>query len=241
MSLATESLALRVSAEQISQAVTPGNGRPTRLAEPETLQLLLAALTDGLSRENAAREAGIAPKTFFNWMKQADAGNEPAMAFLQAVEKAEASVERRCTRNVLKASESPQFWAAGMTYLERRWPDRWGRRQDDASTPKVIVQIGARDSDVQVQIQTTFASQDATVSTGFHSLTGHVASDNQSYVTPSASMPAVIDVPDRAVTAGDPPGGPSRGGPLLGAQEDFSSKGRSGKRAGGKKKGATHG
>jgi len=69
-------------------------------------------------------------------------------------EEAEADVERRAVRNTLKAGEKDAFWAANMTFLERRYPERWGRRQDDASVPKVIVQIGARDSDVQVNVIT---------------------------------------------------------------------------------------
>jgi hypothetical protein len=53
---------------------------------------------------------------------------------------------------VRKAGELPQFWAAEMTYLERRFPEKWGRRQDSQDGPKVVVQIGVRDSDVRVQI-----------------------------------------------------------------------------------------
>lgn len=53
---------------------------------------------------------------------------------------------------VREAGKDPRFWAASMTYLERRHPERWARRQDSNDGPKVIVQIGVRDSDVQVQI-----------------------------------------------------------------------------------------
>jgi hypothetical protein len=229
MSLAAESLALRVQAEHISDAVLPGIGRPSRLLEPDTLHLVLAALADGVSRENAARQADIAPKTFFNWLKQAEAGNEAAMAFLQAVEKAEASVEQRCTRNVLKASELPQFWAAGMTYLERRWPDRWGRRQDDQSVPKVIVQIGARDVDVQIAVSpSTFAPQDA-LSTPANLLThsAYASSScliNGDYVTQPAEPAAT---PDQAQPARDPSEGPTPGGAYQSVGRAVQGKGRS--------------
>lgn len=241
MSLAIESLALRAQAEQIAAQVLPNGGRAYTIADPDTVQTLLAALRDGNYRETACKVAGISKVTFYAALKRAETGDEAAQAFLNAVEKAEAEAENETVCNVRSASKLPQFWAAGMTYLERKHPDRWGRRQDDQSVPKVVVQIGARDSDVQVQINTTFASQDATVSTGFHSLTGDVVSDNQSYVTPSTSMPAVIDVPDQAATARDPAEGPSRGGPLLGVDGGVSGKGVSRKRAGGKKKGATNG
>ena len=39
-----------------------------------------------------------------------------------------------------------------MTYLERRYPEKWGRGTDSDTGPKVIVQIGVRDLDVRVQI-----------------------------------------------------------------------------------------
>ncbi len=64
-------------------------------------------------------------------------------------------------RNVRKASQLPQFWAAGMTVLERKFPDKWGRRPEDSSTPRIVVQIGVKDGDVQVQLgpQTAVTTQ----------------------------------------------------------------------------------
>jgi hypothetical protein len=39
-----------------------------------------------------------------------------------------------------------------MTYLERKHPDRWVRRQDDQSVPKVVVQIGVQESDIRLNV-----------------------------------------------------------------------------------------
>jgi hypothetical protein len=44
----------------------------------------------------------------------------------------------------------PQYWPAIATFLERKAPERWGKRNDDSNTPKVIVQIGIRDADVTI-------------------------------------------------------------------------------------------
>lgn len=149
-------------AEQIADAYTPQSyGKPSLLEDPDKVQLLLAALQDGNYRETACRVAGIAKATFYNILKRAEQGEEGAKLFVDAVEKAEALAESATVHNVREASKLPQFWAAGMTWLERKSPDKWGRRQDDASTPKVIVQIGVKDGDVQVQIAPsppTFAS-----------------------------------------------------------------------------------
>ncbi len=153
---ALDSLSLRVQAESIADAYLlqgPRPGHPSVLQEPEKVQLLLASLTDGNYRETACRMAGIAKQTFYNWAKRAEAGDEGAIALMDAVEKAEAAAESETVRNVRNASKLPQFWAAGMTWLERKSPEKWGRRPEDSSAPKVIVQVGGNASDVKVLIQ----------------------------------------------------------------------------------------
>jgi hypothetical protein len=107
-------------------------------------------LADGNYRDTACQVADISKVTFYATLKRADAGEPAAIAFVNAVQKAEAWAESETVRNVRNASKLPQFWAAGMTWLERKSPDKWGRRQDDSSAPKVIVQIGIKDSDVSI-------------------------------------------------------------------------------------------
>lgn len=152
MPQALDSLTLKVQAEQIADIYSREThiGAPSSLGDPDTVQQLLAAVADGNYRETACRLAGISKVTFYNWLKRAEQGDEAAQAFVNALEKAEAAAESETVRNVRNASKLPQFWAAGMTWLERKSPDKWGRRQDDQNTPKVIVQIGIRDSDVTV-------------------------------------------------------------------------------------------
>ena len=149
----TESLTLRAHAERVASHVEPSRiGRPPLEADPEIVNIILAAVADGNYRETACRLAGISKQALYNILKRADRGDAAAMAFVDALEKAEAMSEATIVKNVRKASESPQFWAAGMTLLERKSPDRWGRRQDDSSAPRVVVQIGARDSDISVSV-----------------------------------------------------------------------------------------
>src|SRR3990167_8796433 len=150
---ALTSATLRVQAEHIAaKAAEPHIGHPSHLENPDILQLLLAAVSDGVSYESACKSAGIAPRTIYNWKTRAEAGYERAILFVQALEKTEADVERKAVRNTLKAGEKEAFWAANMTYLERRYPERWGRRQDEGSTPKVIVQLGVSADRVQVNV-----------------------------------------------------------------------------------------
>lgn len=135
-------------------------GAPSKLADPDTVQTFLATIADGNYRETACKLAGINRSTLKRWLDAAEAGDARAIAFRNALEKAEAQAESETVCNVRNASKLPQFWAAGMTWLERKSPDRWGRRQDDSSVPKVVVQIGARDSDVTVNVlsPSTFAT-----------------------------------------------------------------------------------
>jgi len=102
--------------------------------------------------ETAAELAGVAKSTVYNWMKRGEAGEAPYAAFMHAVKRASARAEAKAVANVRRAGLDDRFWAAEMTYLERRHPEKWGRRQESNDGPKVIVQIGARDADVQVQV-----------------------------------------------------------------------------------------
>ncbi len=150
--LASASLSLRVQAEQIADSYLPNGGRPSIIANPDTVQVFLAAIADGNYRETACRLAGISKQAFYNTLKRAEAGEHSAMVFVDALEKAEATAENDLVRNVKAASKLPQFWAAGMTLLERKSPEKWGRRQDSNDSPRVLVQIGVSSGDVQVRI-----------------------------------------------------------------------------------------
>ena len=128
------------------------NGRELTLfeAEPERVGRLFDELITGNYRETAARLAGITDRSIRSWMQKAEEGDPRYQAFANVVQVAEAHAESSAVRNVRAAGKSPQFWTVKMTYLERRHPERCGRRQDDTNTPKVIVQIGIKDSDVQI-------------------------------------------------------------------------------------------
>jgi hypothetical protein len=71
---------------------------------------------------------------------------------------AEAIAESDSVRDVRAAGNDPRLWPAATTYLERRHPEKWVRRTENDNGPKIIVQIGARDSDVQVQLVTVSAA-----------------------------------------------------------------------------------
>lgn len=122
------------------------NGRELMLfeAEPEKVGRLVDYLVQGLYRETAATLAGVTSRSVRGWMERAEAGDVRCQPFATVVKIAEALAEASAVKAVRAAGKLPQFWAAEMTYLERRHPDRWGRRQEAADGPRVIVMIGAK-------------------------------------------------------------------------------------------------
>lgn len=141
-------------ATDIAAAYTPQQvGNPSRIGEPDLVQAFLESVAEGNYIETAAEHAGLSKVTVYNWKKRGEDGEEPYAAFVNAMKRAEAHAEREAVKNVRRAGLDNRFWAAEMTFLERRHPERWARRSEGTDGPKVVVQIGVRDSDVQVSIQ----------------------------------------------------------------------------------------
>lgn len=232
--LATESLTLRVQAEQIAQSYLDSSriGRPNNLAEPDKIQTFLASIRDGNYRETACKASGLSKGSLYRLLEQADHGDEAAQAFRHALEKAEGDAESETVRNVRQASKLPQFWAAGMTYLERKHPERWGKRQDDASTPKVMVQIGTGVTDITVNVLSVQAHDNANSLMQHEMSSNELVNHNGPYQTLSQddSIPAL----EGELGAGSV-GGPSREAGATVARKRMT--GQSARRGAGKKKG----
>lgn len=107
-------------------------GRPTKCT-PETQTVILNALERGNYAVTAARLAGIDEATYYNWVKAAGEGREPYAAFLKSVKEAESKAEDDALKRVQLGATGTEWnpgphWTSAMTFLERRWPDRWGKR-----------------------------------------------------------------------------------------------------------------
>lgn len=129
-------------------------GRPTKFSE-ETCKLILQGVLNGLSKEEAARFAGIHYDTFRRWEIKADRERSGLWHdFFEDVKKARAQLHADClasihkarrggdkveeVREVMKHGEvverttirrvlGPQ-WQAAAWILERDCPERWARR-----------------------------------------------------------------------------------------------------------------
>jgi hypothetical protein len=110
-------------------------GRPTKYNE-DRAKAITTALTAGNTRKASAAYAGVTDTTLQNWLK----GN---LAFLAAVQKAEAEAEVRHVANIAKASADGN-WTASAWWLERRRHDEWGRKDRVTIDLRVLVdQIAA--------------------------------------------------------------------------------------------------
>ncbi len=105
-------------------------GRGTKLT-PLVQQQILSALTAGNYAKIAAGYAGVGESTYYEWKERGEqdkaAGRRtPFAEFAESVKKAENDAEVRAVSLIHQAM--PGDWQAAMTYLERKFPERWGRR-----------------------------------------------------------------------------------------------------------------
>ncbi len=100
-------------------------GKSKSKLTPELQEKILLHLRVGAYVETAAACAGIHKDTFYEWMKKGARGQQPYVAFAQAVNKAVAESESRDLATILKAAQSQ--WQAAAWRLERRFPEKYGR------------------------------------------------------------------------------------------------------------------
>lgn len=110
-------------------------GRPEKLT-PELQQKIVDAIRMGAYIETAAAYAGINKSTLYDWMRRgARAKSGKYKEFSNAIEKALAESEMRDLAVIAKASQ--ENWQAAAWRLERKFPDRWGRRKAKSEIAKI--------------------------------------------------------------------------------------------------------
>jgi hypothetical protein len=113
-------------------------GRPTKLT-PDIHRAIVTALEAGNYQDDSAAYAGVSTSALYNWMargraerERVEAGEKPRKAeaifveFVDAVESARAKAAVRHVANIAKAANEGA-WQASAWYLERSYPQKWGR------------------------------------------------------------------------------------------------------------------
>lgn len=101
-------------------------GRPRSEMDDATCEMIVRCVSLGFSPNRAAQAAGVKPST----MRSRIARDE---GFASAVEKAGAGAEMDLLARIIGHSE--RAWVAAAWILERRWPERWARRDRDGQRP----------------------------------------------------------------------------------------------------------
>lgn len=119
------------------------SGRPTKLT-PEIQAKIVEALRAGNYIETAAAYAGINKTTLYDWLKRgARDKSGPYHTFSNAVEKAMADAEMRDV--LLIANAAKENWQAAAWRLERKYPDKWGRKDRISAQVEHSGEITTRD------------------------------------------------------------------------------------------------
>jgi hypothetical protein len=111
-------------------AVKPGSthgrpGRPRKLADPQRRETLLNALEAGHTRKSACAHAGLSEDAFARY-------RAAYPDFADDVLQAEAKASIHCVEQILEAGE--KHWRALAWWLERRFPEEWGRKSRTIQT-----------------------------------------------------------------------------------------------------------
>ena len=102
--------------------------RPTKL-NAKRAQQICDYVAQGHTREVAAQACGIVSTTLYRWMKRGERQPDgPYGEFCRALKRADLEVELACLRQIKEAAQNGDWRAAAWT-LERRYPEKWGRRR----------------------------------------------------------------------------------------------------------------
>lgn len=112
-------------------------GRRTKLT-PELIEQAAKLISQGNYAQTVFQMLGIPESTWYGWLQRGRESERRNVysEFSEAVKKAEAAAELRAVSGIVAAGR--RNWTAFAWYLERKYPDRWGRRdkiQQEISGP----------------------------------------------------------------------------------------------------------
>lgn len=103
-------------------------GRKLKLT-PELIKEAENLIKLGNYTEVVCQYLGIHRSTWYKWMQEGENANSGLKKeFFDTIKSAEAHAEIRNIKNI-QTSASEGNWHASAWYLERKFPDRWGRKE----------------------------------------------------------------------------------------------------------------
>lgn len=112
---------------------------------PKRVANLLKAIESGLPYETACKLSNINPMNFYNWRKWGEEARKKGVEniyskFLDKFEKAEAKAEARALIEIQNAGRKGS-WQAWAWFLERRYPDRYGKQVKQVDDNKLDIEF----------------------------------------------------------------------------------------------------
>ena len=128
--------------------MTRAGGRPPKLT-PKIQARICQLIRDRVPEITAALSAGVSERAYFYWKEWGEEGkSEQYVQFLQAVKKALADAEIACINQVAAAAQDTEDrrgqWQAAAWMLERRWPERWARREMISQEVRRVDEAGGK-------------------------------------------------------------------------------------------------
>ena len=108
-------------------------GRPTKLTSELTAEIV-KYIRLGSYIEVACQAVGITKETYYDWLTKAEAGSKAHQQFSYAIKKAQAEAELRLLADIEANGDQ---WQRQAWKLERRFNDRWGRKDKIDATVTV--------------------------------------------------------------------------------------------------------
>lgn len=106
-----------------------GRGRPSKLT-PELQERILQLIRKGNYIEVACAAVGIDKSTYYKWLQRGQqAKSGKYFDFFIAAKKAEREAETAFLDRIREAAFKDKDWKAAAWYLERKYPERWGRKE----------------------------------------------------------------------------------------------------------------
>jgi hypothetical protein len=141
--------------------------RPTKLTK-EVQDRILQAVQAGNYLDTAAQFAGIDGSTMRRWLQkgEGEGAAEPYRTFHTALKSARASAEVRSVA-LIQTAASNGTWQAAAWYLERSYPDRWGRtRVEVTGADNAPIRVDVDSEALEAKVRALAAKQASTAKKG---------------------------------------------------------------------------
>jgi len=124
--------------------------------DPKAAQDIVAAMRMGVTFETAALAAGVRKQTYYNWRRRAKRSDAPPelKKWAEDIRAALARGEIFNVQNIHKAADKG-VWQASAWLLERRMPEKYGRREHvehsggvDGMPSKIVLHLPGNGRDV---------------------------------------------------------------------------------------------